>query len=289
MAVFVKAADLGSFTAAAAALDLSPQMVGRHVGFLEERLGVELIRRTTRRQSLTSIGQAFYERCRTILAETDAAESLAQDLGTTHRRHLRVGAPVSFGACCLAPIVSSYLEAQPAVSIDLVLSDRFVDIVDEGYDVVVRLGDLEDSSFLSRTLAPHRLVACASPGYLAKRGAPATPHDLADHDCLGFIYSTGLPFADWIFTRDDETQTVRVRSRFQSNDSRVLRTAALAGGGIFLQAESVLRDDLASGALVPVLEDFDAPVRAMHLLFSANRRQTPTLRSFVDLVVEVFG
>ena len=213
MAIFVKAADLGSFTAAAAATGLSSQMVGKHVGALEERLGAELIRRTTRRQSLTAIGQAFYERCRIILAEADAADALAADLATTPRGRLRINAPVTFGACCLAPLVGRFLEDYPDVSVELVLSDGYVDLVDEGYDAVIRLGDLADTSLVARALRPHRLVACAAPSYLARRGAPAVPEDLAEHDCLAFVYASGLPFAQWPFQRDGRTTVVTIRSR----------------------------------------------------------------------------
>lgn len=289
MAVFVKAADLGSFAAAAAATGLSAQMVGKHVGALEERLGAELIRRTTRRQSLTEVGRAFYERCRAILAEMEAAEALGQDLGSTPRGRLRVNAPVTFGACCLAPLVWRFLDAHPEVGVELTLSDRYVDLVGEGYDAVVRLGALDDSSLLGRTLQPHRLVACASPGYLARRGTPRVPEDLAAHDCLGFVYATGLPFAEWRFSRGDRETAVQVRSRFESNDARVLRDAALAGHGIILQSERVMADDFAAGRLVPVLTDHGAPSRPMHVLLSPSRRRSPGLKLFVEVVVDAFG
>lgn len=289
MAVFVKAADLGSFAAAAAATGLSAQMVGKHVGALEERLGAELIRRTTRRQSLTEVGRAFYERCRTILVETEAAEALGQDLGSTPRGRLRVNAPVTFGACCLAPVVWRFLDAHPEVGVELTLSDRYVDLVGEGYDAVVRLGTLDDSSLLGRALQPHRLVACASPGYLARRGTPCVPEDLAAHDCLGFVYATGLPFAEWRFSRGGRETVVQVRSRFESNDARVLRDAALAGHGIILQSERVMADDVSAGRLVLVLPDHGAPSRPMHVLLSPSRRRSPGLKLFVEAVVDAFG
>lgn len=290
MSVFVKAADLGSFTAAAAALGLSAQMVGKHVGALEERLGSELIRRTTRRQSLTSVGQAFYERCRTILAETEAAEALAADLSATPRGRLRINAPVIFGASCVAPLVGAYLDRYPDVSVELSLTDRYVDLVDEGFDLAIRLGALEDSSLLSRKLAPYRLIACAATNYLERRGTPATPDDLAAHDCLGFVYSTGLALDEWEFTAGDgETHRVRLRSRFQCNDARVLHAAALDGRGILLLSNHVVSEDLASRRLVRVLPDYAAPVRPMHLLFSSSRRQTPALRGFIDLMTTTFG
>lgn len=289
MAVFVRTADLGSFTAAASALGLSSQMVGKHVGMLEERLGAQLIHRTTRHQSLTEIGEAFYERCRSILAEAEAAESLVHDLSTTPRGRLRVNAPMAFGACRLAPLITRYLQAYPGVEVELTLTDRYVDVVAEGYDAVIRLGPLKDSGLAARTLAIYRLLACASPAYLAQYGAPASPEELAAHECLGFVNWSGLPYAGWQFTRDGRVHAVQVHSRFHVNDGRVLLAAALDGYGVILQPEAVVGDALASGRLVQVLPGYAAPSQPMHLLFSASRPQTPKLRSFIDLVAEAFG
>ena len=289
MAVFVKAADLGSFTKAGTALGLSSQMVGKHVALLEARLGTELLRRTTRRQSLTAIGEAFLERCRLILAETEAAEALVHDLGTTPRGRLRVNAPVTFGALCLAPVVGDFMRGYPQVEVELVLDDRYVDFVDEGYDAVLRLGPLKNSALLFRALAPHRLIACAAPAYLARRGRPAHPADLAAHDGLGFVFSTGVPFSQWSFEQAGQTHSVDVPCRLKCNDARVLLDAARAGDGIVLQAERVLRDDLAAGRLVRLLPDWHGPSRPMHVLVSASRQQTLKVRAFVECVVAAFG
>ena len=179
MAVFVKAADAGSFTADSAQLGMSSQMVGKHVSFLEARLGAQLLRRTTRQQSLTEVGRSFYERCRAILAEAAAAEALVHDLSTTPRGRLRVNAPVTFGACRQAPLITRYLRAYPDVEVELTLTGRFVDVVDEAYDAVIRLGPIEDTALAMRELAPSRQVARASPAYLAAHDAPRSPEDLA--------------------------------------------------------------------------------------------------------------
>ena len=170
MGVFVKAADLGSFTAAAAALGISSQMVGKHVSFLEQRLGAQLLQRTTRQQSLTTIGEAFYERCRAIIADAEAAETLVNDLSTTPRGRLRINAPITFGAVCVAPLVGRYLQAHPNMDVELTLSDRYADAIDEGFDIVFRVGVLKDSSLAARALLTYRLMACASPAYLAEHG-----------------------------------------------------------------------------------------------------------------------
>ncbi|MDQ0390717.1 LysR family transcriptional regulator [Labrys monachus] len=289
MAVFVKAADLGSFTAAGAALGLSSQMVGKHVSFLEERLGARLLHRSTRRQSLTAIGRAFHERCRLVLGEVEAAEAVARESATAPRGRLRVSAPVTFGSIALAPLIADFLRIHPQVEIALDLTDRYVDVVGEGYDAVIRLGPLRDSGLTARALLPYRLIACASPGYLAARGMPRTPADLAAHDCLGFVFASGQPFAEWRFGREGEIHKVQPRSRFQVNDARVLRAAALDGHGIVLQADLILADDLAAGRLVQVLPEYETPARPLHLLFAAARPPTQTLRRFIDHVADRFG
>ena len=289
MAVFAKAADLGSFTKAAASLGLTSQMVGRHVAELEARLGVELIRRTTRRHSLTAIGETFHQRCRAILAEVAAAEGLAHEMGRTPRGRLRVNAPVAFGALCLAPIVGDFLRAFPEVDVELTLDDRYVDLVEEGYDVVLRMGRLKDSSLHARALALARLVISAAPAYLARRGAPSHPDDLAAHEGLVFIYSTGVVGHEWRLERGGETVAVEVGSRLRSSDSRVLLAAALAGDGILLQAERILRPDLTAGRLVRVLPDWTGAERPLNLVTSPSRLQTLRLRAFVDFVAGALG
>lgn len=289
MAVFVKAADLGSFSAAGLALGLSSQMVGKHVSMLEDRLGAQLLHRSTRRQSLTAIGQVFYERCRVVLAEVEAAEATAHELSTTPRGRLRISAPVTFGSNLLAPLVSDYLRTHREVEIALDLTDRFVDVVGEGYDAVIRLGPLKDSELIARALAPYQLIACASPAYLAARGTPRTPAELLEHDCLGFVFASGQVRAEWRFVKDEQNHDVLVRSRFQVNDARVLREAALAGHGIVQQASMIVADDLAAGRLVQVLPDHEAPARPLHIVYATSRPPTSTLRGFIDHVVARFG
>jgi DNA-binding transcriptional LysR family regulator len=289
MAVFVKAAETGSFATAAAALGLSSQMVGKHIRFLEERYGMRLINRTTRRQSLTEAGSAFYERSKAVLVEAEAAEALAASLLATPRGKLKINAPVSFGVHRLTPMLARYLRQYPEVHVDLTLSDRIVDVVDEGYDAVVRIAPLPDSRLIARALAPYRLVACASPAYLAERGMPARPEDLAAHECLGFAYWARPPMSEWEFTSTQGTHVVRVTSRFSINNGQALRSAALAGVGIIHQPREMLDEDLASGRLVQVLPDYESPSRPMHLLFAPDRKPTPKLRSFIDFVVATFG
>ncbi|MGU3541785.1 LysR family transcriptional regulator [Methylobacterium sp. A52T] len=288
MAVFVKATDLGSLTAAATALGMSAQMAGKHVRSLEDRLGTPLMRRSTRRQSLTDAGRLFYERCRRVLSEVEAAEAVVEDVSATPRGRLRVSAPVGFGATRLAPVLIDLMARHAGLEIELVLTDRYVDPVDEGYDAVVRLGPIAETSLVARELVPHRQVICASPAYLAAHGAPETPENLADHACLGFVNASGLPYAVWRFTKNGADHAVRIRSRFQVNDGRVLAAAAMAGHGIVLQPEAVLRDAIERGSLVPVLTDYRASGRSMFLMFTAGRPQPPKLRALIDEVVKAF-
>ncbi|WP_145579829.1 LysR family transcriptional regulator [Yersinia vastinensis] len=289
MAVFIKVVDCGSFARASEHLDISSQMVGKHVAFLEDRLGTQLLNRTTRKQSLTEIGALFYERCKVVLAEAEAAESIAHELNATPRGRLRINAPVTFGAYSLAPMMTRYLHEYPEVHVDLTLNDRFVDLIDEGYEAVIRLGALKDSSLIARSLAPYRLIACASPDYLLEHGIPKVPADLTTHECLGYTYWTHPPERGWHFTKDGQVHVIQVNGRLQVNDATALLCAALHNGGIILGAEVVLKNYLNSGQLVQVLADYQAPSRQMHILFAANRRPTPKLRSFIDFVVAEFG
>ena len=282
MAVFVKAADLGSFTAAGAALGLTSQMVGKHVAALEATLGTPLIRRTTRRQSLTETGAKFYERCRAVLAEAEAAYAVEEAASAEPRGRLRVSAPIGFGACWLAPVVTDFLERHPLVSVELNLTDRFVDLVEEGYDAVLRLGPLGETSLTVRELTLHVQVACASPAYLARRGTPRTPADLADHACLGFVNWSGRPFAEWRFGRDGRIDPVRVQSRFQVNDGRVLVAAAVAGHGVILQPEVVVEAGLRRGELVRLLTDHAGPTRTLYLLHTPATPQPAKLQAFIE-------
>ena len=213
-----------------------------------------------------------------------------EDITAAPRGRLRLSAPIGFGACRLAPVLKAFLERYPAVAIELVLTDRYVDLIDEGFDAVLRLGPIADTSLVARQLASHKQVACASPDYLARKGTPPAPADLAGHDCLGFVNASGLPYLDWSFkTKDGTAHPVRIRSRFQVNDGRVLASAAVAGGGIVLQPEAVLREHLDAGRLISVLTDYIAPSRPLILMFSSQRSQPPKLRALIDTIVAAFA
>jgi DNA-binding transcriptional LysR family regulator len=289
MSVFVRAADLGSFAAVAEVMGISPQMVAKHVVFLEDRVGAALIHRTTRRQSLTDVGRAYYDRCKLVLAEADAADALAEEMRARPTGVLRVNAPMTFGAFSLAPFVTRYLARYPDMQVDLTLNDRFVDPLEEGFDVMVRIGPVEESGLIAHALSPYRVIACASPAYLAARGVPKTPADLESHDCLAYAYwSPSIP-CRWVFTRNGRAEEVCATGRMRSNDWKALLHATIEGFGVTLGPESVLSGEIAAGRLVRVLDDYEGPVRPMHVLYPSGRRPTVKVRSFVDAVVEEFG
>ncbi len=287
MAVFVKAADLGSFAATAGALKISPQMVAKHVAQLERHLGGVLLARTTRSQSLTALGQSYYERCRIILAEVEAADALVPHADTAPTGRLRISAPLA--AHVLIPLMTRFLAEYPQVVIDLVLTDRYVDLIEERFEAVFRVGELADSALVQRSLSRYSLVACASPAYLHARGTPATPADLAGHDCLGYAYRTRPSERTWRFTRGGEFHDVVVNYRLEANDGVALMVAALAGAGVVVAAEALLRDAIQDGRLVRILPDYELPSRPFHLLYPREHRQTPKLARFVALAVSVLG
>ena len=287
MSVFAKAVELGSFSAAGEAMHMSSQLVGKHVQTLEQHLGVRLLNRTTRRQHLTEIGASYYERVKVILAEVEGAESLAAETRATPRGRLRVNAPVSFGAHALSPRLPEYLRANPEVTIDLSLSNGYVDAIDEGFDVVFRIGELADSSLIARELAPYRLMLCVAPAYLAQHAPIRTPLDLSHHDCIGFSH-TELR-THWTLEGPEGRVTVPVSGRVMANHGEAMLAIATAGMGIMLQPLELVRDELDAGRLVQLLPAYSAPTRPMHILYAPDRRLTPKLRSFIDFAVETFG
>lgn len=289
MGVFAKSAELGSFAAAAQALDISPQMVAKHVAGLEADLGLTLINRTTRRQSLTDIGLAYYDRCKVVLAEVEAADALAQEMLSQPKGVLRISAPITFGAFSLAPFVTRYLARYPDVQIDLSLSDRYVDPIEDGYEVLIRIGELEDSSLIARPLTPYKLIACTSPSYLAQHGEPETPEDLLHHDCLAYMNGRSAMPCRWAFTKNSSTHEVKINGRLRSDNWKALLHAATEGFGITLGPADVLVPEINAGRLVQVLPDYMGPSRPMHVLYPSHRKPTAKIRSFIEALVSAFG
>lgn len=285
MKVYVLAVEKGSLSAAATACDISATMAGNHLRTLEKRLGMQLLNRTTRRQNLTAFGEDYYVRCKEILrlvAETDAQ---AQNLQLAPAGKLRVTAPVSFGTEALMPALSDYLDRYPQVSIDVVLSDRVTDLLEEGFEAAIRVGPVPDSALIARPLAPYRLMICASPAYLARRGTPARPDELSQHECLAFSPTAA---AHWRLEDQEHICRVPVSGRLQVNQGQALRVAALHGMGIVLQPAILLEDDVRAGRLVQLFPHHELATRPMSILYLPDRYRSPKLRSFVDFVVERF-
>ncbi|MBQ4772548.1 LysR family transcriptional regulator [Pectobacterium versatile] len=289
MNIFVKTVELGSFAAAADALTLSPQMVAKYVAWLEARLGSRLLNRTTRRQSLTDVGQRYYERCKVVLAELQAADDIAREMQTTPSGIIQVNAPVTWGSHLLAPFITRYLERYPDTQIALTLNDRQVDPIEEGFEVVIRIGELADSTMVAWPLQPYSLIACASPDYVARAGLPDTPSSLVNHTCLIYGVKSVLTPCRWIFQKAGKTEEVRPKGRLYANDWNALLHAAIEGYGVTLGPEAVLRKEIQRGRLIQVLSDYDGPVRPVHVMVPSVRRSTVKVKTFVDAIRTNFG
>jgi DNA-binding transcriptional LysR family regulator len=283
MAVFAKVVDTASFADAARHFGMSPAMVSKHVRTLEERLGVRLLNRTTRRVSATEVGQNYYERCLRILFELDDADRAAGDLQAAPRGLLRVTAPVSFSFRHLAPAIADYLAAYPDVSIDLNLDDHYVDLVEERFDVAIRVGRLADSSLMSRKLCSITMTVCASPAYLEANEAPQEPGDLARHNCLIYTYTTQQ--SAWRFAdRNGKEYVVRVNGRFVANNGDALRALAIKGAGLVFAPDFIVDDDLQDGSLIRVLPEFSTAETPVHAVYPHSRYLSAKTRTFIDFL-----
>ena len=282
MAVFVRAVDLGSFAAAAATLGLSAPMVGKHVRFLEERLGVRLLNRTTRRQSLTEFGQAYYERCRTILAEAAAADALAADQLGEPRGKLRVALPALFGRCCVMPILLDLACRYPQLELDLAFGDGFIDLTEGGHDLAIRTGELHDAANLvTRRVARQRMIVCAAPSYLAAHGSPALLGDLADHDAV--IYRRSGRVRPWLFPREEGPPVeVMPRHRLRLDDLEAIADAAMLGMGLARLPSWLVLERLKAGELVELLPEEGRLPYDVHALWLQTPHLPPKMRVAID-------
>lgn len=290
MAMFVRVVERGSFAAAAEGSGMTPTMVGNHVRELERRLKGRLINRTTRRQSLTELGRRYHARCLEILTLVDSAELDAREMQVSPRGRLRVSCPVTYGTRALVPVLANYLDRYPDVEVELSLNDRLVALAEEGFDAAIRVGELPDSGLIARPLRPSPRVACASPAYVTRHGHPQVPADLAQHNCLAFLFASG-PERDWRFPRPDGKgyERINVRGRLDVNGGMALREAALAGLGVILQPELMLKEDLEEGRLVRLFPDWPAPTWPVHVVHLPDTHMTPKLQSFIAFLQETLG
>jgi DNA-binding transcriptional LysR family regulator len=286
MRTYAAVVSTGSFTGAAERLGISRALTSKYVGQLEDHLGVRLLNRTTRRLNVTEVGRAYFERCRQLVDEVDELESAVSDQQTAPRGRLLIAAPTTFGEMFLAQAVARYLDEYPEVSIELVLADRFVNLVDEGFDLAVRIGNLQDSSLIARRLASCRLVVCASHEYLRRTGTPAHPSDLERHCC---IYDTNQGSGNsWPFRDIDHRFSVSVKGNLRVNGAVAVREAMLAGQGIGYSPAYAIGDELRTGKLKIILENYESDELGIYAVYPHNRHLATKVRSFIDFLITHF-
>ena len=288
MAVFVRVAELSSLSAAGRDLRLSAAVVSNRIARLEQRLGVRLLNRTTRRVNVTREGEIYYEHCVRILNEIERAESEVSARRDLPRGALTVTAPTAFGRRHVAPHVPAFLELFPEISFRLHLSDRFSDLIGERIDLAIRIAELKDSSAIVRTLAPNRRVICGAPRYLKARGRPQRPEDLLDHSCLLLRFPGSQQF-QWTLGGPDGPTTVSVGGTMDSDNAEVLRDWCLAGHGLALMSLWEVGEDLAAGRLETVLPDHPPPGHAITALYPHSHYLPPRVRVFIDFLAKTYG
>jgi DNA-binding transcriptional LysR family regulator len=282
--VFAKAAAAGSFSAAGRAMGISQTMVTKHIAALEARLGVKLFHRSTRRLSITEAGRHYLEASERILTDMDAAEAAIAADRIEPRGLLRLNVPVSFGTRQIAPLLSEFAKHHPHVTVELGLNDRLVDLAEEGWDLVIRIGSLSDSNLIARRIAPCRTVVCAAPAYLKARGAPRTVAELPDHNCLGYTLSRLTGVGRWTFGARAEI-AIEVSGDLRANNGDALLAAAIAGQGIIYQPSFIVADDVRSGALVALALDHPTlELGGIYAVYLPDRHPAAKVRAFIDFI-----
>jgi DNA-binding transcriptional LysR family regulator len=293
MTVYVRVVEAGSMTAAAQQCEMSTTMVGNHLRALEQRLGVRLLNRTTRRQRLTEFGSAYYQRCLEVLGLVADSERLAEQSHDTPSGTLRITAPLTFGTEKLAPALSEFTLRYPQVKLDVVLTNGRPDLLENGLDVAFRLGAIEPSNLIARPLIDYTLTMCASKDYLARRGTPEKPEDLQHHDCLSFAYPVGDDWQSvekqWRLSGPEGEVMVAVRGPMLINSSAGLHQAARTGMGVVMLPDALVEQDLLDGKLVALMQNYQLPSRPMHLVYAQDRYRLPKLRRFVDFAVQLWA
>ena len=285
MMVFARVAATRSFSGAARELGISQATASKHVQTLEDWLGARLLHRTTRRVALTDAGENFFVQCSRILDDMEAARNAAKPAGTV-RGSMRITAPVVFGSTRLGPLVVDFLQQHPELSMSVELSDRSVDLIEEGFDVAIRTRPVEGAGLVSYRLMPLNYVLCAASGYLARHGVPTTPADLTSHHC---ITGTDTAAGPWRFTGPDGESEVQIYGRLQVNNALLRCDAARAGAGVLLCADYLVEDDLAAGRLVRVLPGYAPNAENLHAVCPAFRASTPKVRSLINHLTSRLG
>lgn len=285
--VFVTVASRGGFARAAQALDTSPANVSRYINDLEAHLGTRLLNRSSRKLSLTESGEALFERGKTILDDVAEAEAITVSASMQPRGRLRINAPLSFGVLHLAPLWPKFLQRHPEVELDVSLIDRVVDIVEEGFDLAIRISRGGSTAQAARKLAVSHNIVCAAPSYLRRRGKPKTPHDLSAHDCIGYTYAASAD--DWHFTdAQGSSHSVRVPCVMHTNNGDTARAAALAGRGVIWQPSFLIGPDLRAGRLVPLMPGYQMPDIDVLAIYPSRRHLSAKVRVMIDFLVQAF-
>lgn len=287
METFIAVVESGSFTGAATRLEMSAVMAGKYIAQLEARLGTRLLERNTRRQSLTDAGRVYYDEAKRVLEQLAIAESAVERLRAAPAGTLRVTAPTSFGGCVVAPLTATFLQAWPDVRVELDLTNRRVDLVEEGVDLAIRIGEIHHEDLVAKHLCAYRMVICAAPDYLARYGTPQTPADLRDHLCLSHTVWTARN--EWRLPGVEGEVRWKRDAILRCNDGYGLRMAARAGAGLLLQPEVLVAEELENGKLIRVLEDFTPAPRPVHLLWRQDLRPLPKLTQFIAHLIAHAG
>jgi len=286
MEVFTNVVEFEGFSAAASHLGISRASVSKQVIQLEESLGARLLNRTTRRVSVTEVGEANYERCKRVLAEVEEADLLVEQLHSEPRGTLKVSAPMSFGVAHLGPAVSDFLSEYRELSISLTLNDRFTDLIEEGFDIAIRIAQSADSSLIARRLSGVRCVMTATPEYLERKGVPTKPQDLSGHQCLSYSYlASGL---EWPIFGPNGATSVKVSGPLKANNGEVLLQAARQNLGIAFLPNFLVREDIQAGVLVPVLEQYRLPELSVYAVSPPNRFPARKVQAFIAFLAERF-
>ncbi|WP_151637932.1 LysR family transcriptional regulator [Noviherbaspirillum aerium] len=286
MSTFARVVADGSFSAAARKLQVSSAAVGKQIQLLENWLGTRLFDRTTRQLRLTEAGMAFHERCTRILEDLEEAQRAAGALQAQPTGRLRINSPVSFSTLHLGGLLADFLKAYPDISVDMELNDRMVNLVEEGFDLAVRIGNLPDSSLAARRIGKSRFVLCASPAYLKLRGTPRRPGDLAGHDCVEYA----LGMSEWQFTsRSGKRESISVSTRLRANNGAMLSAAVSGGFGVTYVPSFIVSRDLEAGRLVPLLPSYKTMETGIYIVYPAGRHVPAKVRVFIDFAARYFG
>jgi len=287
MKIYCSVVENDSLAAAARSLSVSPSVVSKQLSALEDRLGVRLLNRTTRRVSVTEVGSAYYERCKRIIADVDEAEIAVSRSHTEPRGLLKITAPSTFAHRHVTPHLPRFLDRNPEVEIQVHVNDRIVDLVDEGIDLAIRIAQLKDSSLIARRLAPNHRSIVATPEYLKTWGMPESPEDLLEHALI--TMQPGNPINDWHFLVDGQEKTIRVKGAISVNNGDAALSTVLAGGGLAMLTSFMTGEYMQDGRLLPVLDEYVSEDVPIYAVYPSSRHLSPKVRAFVDYLVEIYG